>query len=82
MNSGHDEIAKLGAAISKQDFRDSFLSDPDGALKQHGVDKAQIPQELLDTMSSLSAEQLAALASVKETLQNHNVPPHITAQMV
>jgi hypothetical protein len=82
MDSGHDEIAKLGAAISKQDFRDSFLSDPDGTLEQHGVDKAQIPQELLDTMRSLSSEQLAALASVKETLQNHNVPPHITAQMV
>jgi hypothetical protein len=82
MNSGHDELSKLGEAISKKEFRDSFSADPDGALEQQGLDKGGIPKELLDTLSSLSSEQLEALASVKDALKKHNVPPHITAEMV
>jgi hypothetical protein len=82
MQSGHEEIAKLGTAISKKDFRDSFSTDPDGTLQQHDVDKGQLPQELLDTVTSLSPEQLEALASVKDVLMKHKVPQHIAAQMV
>ncbi len=82
MQSGHEEITKLGTAISKRDFRDLFSTDPDEALQQHGVDRGQLPQELLDALTSLSPEQLEALASVKDALKKHNVPPHITAEMV
>ena len=82
IDEAHEEVKKLGGAISKQDFRDDFVADQDAALLKHGVDKGKVPQDVLDALSGLTSQQLAVLSTVKDALTAKKVPPHIKAEMV
>jgi hypothetical protein len=77
-----DEVIKLGAAISRKEFRDSFRADLAGALSKHGIDKEKIPQELLDVLGSLSPEQFEVLANVKAALTKSGLSDRVKAEMV
>jgi hypothetical protein len=82
MEASQDAIANLGRAISDKEFRDSFPQDPDGALQRAGIDKGELPPKLLETLTTMSSDELAALATVKDALAEHDVPPHIKAEWV
>jgi hypothetical protein len=77
-----DEILKLGQAILDPAFRDSIQRDLDETLQRHGVDRDLIPQEVFDTLTTLSAEELAVLAKVKGALKKANVSDHVVAEWV
>jgi hypothetical protein len=77
-----NEILKLGQAISDPMFRDSIQQDLDETLQRHNVDKAKIPAEVLDTLTTLSPDELAVLAKVKGALQAADVSDHVKAEWV
>jgi hypothetical protein len=81
---GYDEgeVIKLGAAISKKEFRDSLRADLAEALSKHGIDKEKIPQELLHVLGTLSPEQLEVLSNVKEALTKSGLSDRVKAEMV
>ena len=77
-----DEIIKLGQAITDPAFRDAVQDDLDETLQRHGVNKDAIPQDVLDTLASLSSDELAVLARVKGVLERAKVSDHVKAQWV
>ena len=77
-----DEILKLGQAIMDPAFRDAIQDDLDETLQRHGVDKDLIPEDVFETLTMLSADELAALAKVKGALKRANVSPDVMAEWV
>jgi hypothetical protein len=77
-----DEILKLGQAITDPAFRDAVQRDLDETLRRHGVDKNLIPQDVLETLTTLSPDELAVLAKVKGALKRADVSPHVMAEWV
>lgn len=77
-----DEILKLGQAITDPAFRKAIQSDLEDTLQRHGVDKTLIPQDVLETLTTLSADELEVLAKVKGALKRANVSPHVMAEWV
>jgi hypothetical protein len=81
-NVDEDQIIKLGQAISDPVFRSSIKRDLDETLKRHGVERDQIPQEVLETLTTLSPDEMAVLAKVKGVLTSANVSDHVKAMWV
>jgi hypothetical protein len=83
MGSSHEEeIRKLGKAITDPAFRDAIQSNLDEALQRHAVDKDLIPEDVFETLTTLSAEELAVLAKVKGALKRAKVSPEGAAEWV
>ena len=82
MANGSSELTKLGELISNDEFRESIGTNFREAAESHGVDLAQIPGEVLDTLEDLSKAELAVLARVKARLIEANVDPIIRAELV
>jgi hypothetical protein len=83
MGSSHEEeILKLGQAITDPAFRGAIQSDLDETLQRHGVDKDLIPEDVFETLTTLSPDELAVLAKVKGALKRADVSDHIMAQWV
>ena len=59
------QVAKISEAIQKAHFRDKFVSSPEDALKEAGVEVGQLDKKFLDTLRSLSPAELEAVASVQ-----------------
>jgi hypothetical protein len=83
MGSPHeDEILKLGKAITDPAFREAVQSDLEETLRRHGVDKDLIPEEVFETLTTLSADELEVLAKVKGALKRAKVSPEGAAEWV
>jgi hypothetical protein len=76
------EIAKLGDVISNPELRKSFANDPHGTLQNAGIDKDQIPSEVMDTLSGLTPDELAVLDRVRTSLHSAGASPHDALGMV
>jgi hypothetical protein len=77
-----DELFKLGEAISDPEFRDAVQQNLDDTLQKHGVDKDKIPEEVLETLTTLSADEMAVLAKVKGALKEAGASDHVKAEWV
>ncbi len=77
-----DELKKLGQAITDPAFRTAIQKDLNEALQLHGVDKDLIDEDVLDTLTTLSAEEMETLSKVKGALKKANVSDDVMAQWV
>ncbi len=77
-----DELKKLGQAITDPAFRTAIQKDLNEALQRHGVDKDLIDEDVLDTLTTLSAEEMETLSKVKGALKKANVSDDVMAQWV
>ena len=59
-----DEFGRFARAISRPAVLREFQVQPLTALKRAGVDLARIPDEAVDVLAELSAEELDVLARV------------------
>ena len=82
MGDEGSEFIKLGELISDESFRGSIQTNFRQAAQERGVDLAQIPPEVLDTLDDLSTEELAVLASVKARLGEGHVDKKYWAELV
>jgi hypothetical protein len=77
-----DEIRKLGEAILDPDFRNALQSDLEETLRRHKVDKDLIPEDVFETLTTLSPEELEVLAKVKGALRRAGVSSDTMAEWV
>jgi hypothetical protein len=64
-----DDVRKLGEMLAQPEFRAAFLGDPDGTMRRYDIDPNEIPRALVDTLTSLSPDELEVVARVSSTLR-------------
>jgi hypothetical protein len=62
------ELEKVMGVISDPTSRGKFKKDAKGALQDAGVTKGAIPDELVDALGSMSADELDVIAKLNKTL--------------
>jgi len=76
------DLVKLGNRLSRPAFRKAFAQDYKAAMKGAKINSSGIPRGVLNTLASLSEEELEVLATVKSALRRSRLPTRIIAQMV
>jgi hypothetical protein len=61
-----EQVAKVFHVIDRPALRRSFLADPEGTLKQNGVDLGIFPEDLVDILADLSYEVLGIVARLND----------------
>jgi hypothetical protein len=64
-----EALIKLSDLLAQPDARRSFLDDPEGTMRRYGVDPSDVPPALVDTLKSLSLEELEVISRVNTTLR-------------
>jgi hypothetical protein len=78
-----DAIAKLEQILSKGATRKSFANDPEGTLRDNGVDPADLPEDVYEVLSDLNHDELRAVARLKGAFdRSTDVSPQAKLQMV
>ena len=80
--AGSEAVGALAESLKDPQFRRAFAADPEGALAQQDIPRAEIDAQVLEVLGDLSPQELAVLARVRKTLVDAGVPPHIRAEMV
>lgn len=62
------ELEKVMRMISEPSSRGKFKRDAKGALREAGVTEGAIPDELVDTLNGMSAEELEVIAKLNTTM--------------
>jgi hypothetical protein len=57
-------VARLSQVVADPEWRRSFVADPIAALERANIVVAHIPQRLLESLQSLSEEELEVLARI------------------
>ena len=65
-----DAVAKLAQILSKGSSRKSFATDPDGTLRDNGVNPEDLPPEIYNVLSDLSDTELRAIARLKKAFDD------------
>jgi hypothetical protein len=64
-----EALIKLSDLLAEPDARRSFLDDPEGTMERYGVDPSGVPPALVDTLRSLSLEELEVVSRVNIALR-------------
>jgi hypothetical protein len=62
------ELAKLARLLRDPETRKSFMGDSKAALQGGGVEMSAIPTSVLDTLSGMSHDELAAVIRFNDAL--------------
>ncbi len=63
--TNNDPIATLADILSKGSTRKSFASDPEGTLRDRGVDPADLPSDIYDVLADLNDAELRAIGRLR-----------------
>jgi hypothetical protein len=78
-----DAIAKLAEILSKGATRKSFANDPEGTLRDRGVNPDDLPAEIYEVLSDLGDIELRAIARLRAAFDaSQDVSPDMKLQMV
>jgi hypothetical protein len=76
-------IDVLAEILSKGATRKSFANDPEGTLRDRGVDPASLPAGVYDVLSDLSDTELRAIGRLKKAFdESGDVSSEQKLQMV
>jgi hypothetical protein len=62
------ELAKIAGVLADEAQRTSFTGDPRGTLEKAGVDLSIVPSTVVEVLSSMSPNELAAWSRLCEAL--------------
>lgn len=62
------ELGKIAGALGDEALRRSFKADPRGSLEKAGVDMSMVPSSIVDVLSGMSVDELAALMRFNDVL--------------
>jgi hypothetical protein len=62
------QLAKLAHVLRDTEARRSFTEDPSGALARAGVDMEALPSSVVETLSSMSHDEIAAVIRFNDAL--------------
>ena len=63
MQAAFDTLARL---LGEPEGREAIRSDPETALRDEGVDPANIPGSLLETVGAMSDEEMAMVSQIQD----------------
>jgi hypothetical protein len=76
-------MAMLVQILSKGPTRKSFAADPEGTLRDRGVNPNDLPPEIYEVLSDLDGTQLGAIVRLKIAFENsQDVSDDVKLQMV
>jgi hypothetical protein len=78
----NEAIATLADILSKGATRKSFATDPEGTLRDRGVDPASLPAEIYDVLSDLNDAELRAIGRLKGAFDHSDISDEQKLQMV
>lgn len=68
-----DQLDAVLRVIHRPALRRSFLSDPEGTLREHGVDLTVFPESLVDVLADMSYEELSVVARLYDEGCEHQL---------
>jgi hypothetical protein len=77
-----DSMDQLGDMLATPEGRRSFSNDPMSAMTNAGIQADQIPEDLRDTLVSLTPQEWDAIDRVKDALTKAEVDPKIILKIV
>ena len=81
--TNEEAIAALAEILSKGATRKSFANDPEGTLRDRGIDPASLPTGIYEVLSDLSDTELRAIGRLKKAFDEAgDVSPDAKLQMV
>jgi hypothetical protein len=79
---GTSGLEQLATKLQDPLFRKAFAADPARALEGAEISSESIPDDVLEALVELSAQELSALARVRKALVSANVPPGLIVRFV